>query len=75
MHSQPSLAGPVGLLVVVVVLDVWVYLDAQARASKGRPVVASIGSLALETPGAWLLACLVLWILFFPMYLVARSRS
>ncbi len=75
MHSQPSLAGPLGLLIVVVILDVWVYLDAHARASRRQPVVASIGSLVLETPGAWMLACLVLWILFFPMYLVARSRS
>ena len=75
MHSQPSLAGPLGLLVIVVAIDVWVYLDAHARAGRRRPVVASIGSLVLQTPGTWMVACLVLWILFFPMYLVARSRS
>jgi hypothetical protein len=75
MHAQPTLAGPLAVLVVVVALDVWVFLDAQARAGRRRPVVASIGSLVLDTPGAWTLACLVLWILFFPMYLVARSRS
>jgi hypothetical protein len=75
MHSQSSLAGPLGLLVIVLAIDVWVYLDAHARAGRRRPVVASIGSFALETPATWMLACLVLWILFFPMYLVARSRS
>jgi hypothetical protein len=75
MHRQPSLVGPLGLLVLIVVIDGWVYLDAQRRAEARRPVVASIGSLVLETPTAWLVACLLLWVLFFPMYLVARSNS
>ncbi len=75
MHSQPSLLGPLALLIMVVILDAWVFVDAQRRAQARRPVVASIGSLVLKTPTAWLLACLLVWVLFFPMYLVARSNS
>jgi hypothetical protein len=75
MREQPSLLGPLAFLVLVVVLDVWVYADAERRRDARRPVVASIGTLVLETPVAWLLACLLLWVLFFPMYLVARSNS
>jgi hypothetical protein len=75
MGGQPSLLGPLALLVLVVILDVWVYVDAHHRSEARRPVVASIGTVVLETPAAWLLACLVLWVLFFPMYLVARSNS
>lgn len=75
MYRQPSLLGPVALAVVVIVLDGWVYVDARRRSNARRPVVASIGALVLETPIAWLLACLLLWVVFFPLYLVARSNS
>lgn len=75
MHSQQSPLGAIALLVIVVVVDVWVFLDSQSRANRRRPVVASIGSLVLDTPQAWTLACLLLWVLFFPMYLAARSKS
>jgi hypothetical protein len=75
MYLQPSPIGPVALLVVVLVVDVRVYLDALALADQRRPVVASIGRLVLETPTAWTIACLLLWIVFFPMYLVARSKA
>jgi hypothetical protein len=51
-----------------------VYFDAQRRVEARRPVIASIGSLVLETPTAWLVACALLWVLF-PMYLVARRAS
>ena len=75
MSEHPSLLGPLAFLVLVVILDAWVYVDAQRRSNARRPVVASIGTLVLETATAWLLACLLLWVLFFPMYLVARSNS
>jgi len=74
VHSPSSAAGPFALLVVAVGTDAWVYLDARRRAAAGDPVEASLGSIALESPTAWFMGCLVLWVLFFPMYLVARSR-
>jgi hypothetical protein len=70
-----QLVGSLMTLLVVVLADAWVFLDATARAGRARPVVATIGNLTLETPTVWLLGCVVLWVLFFPMYLVARSRS
>ena len=72
--SGQSAAGPLALLVIIAVSDVWVYLDSTRRDEGRHPVVASVGSLTLETPPAWVVACLVLWIIFFPMYLVARSN-
>ena len=55
-------------------VDAWPDVLA-AVAAAPSPVVASIGSLILETPTAWTIACLLLWIVFFPMYLAARSKT
>lgn len=74
MHGGQSPLGPLALLVVVLASDAWVFTDARRRAERHDDVVASLGSLELATPGAWFLACVLLWVLFFPMYLVARSR-
>jgi hypothetical protein len=49
--------------------------DARVRAGKGRPVGAYLGGLQLDKPETWAIACLLLWILFFPLYLKARSES
>jgi hypothetical protein len=66
----------VPLLAVLVIgaASVWVYLDAQRCAGEGAPVVLRIGNFAVSTPVAWLLACVLLWVFFFPMYVVSRSR-
>jgi hypothetical protein len=65
---------PVAVVLVVVVLDLWVFLDARRCAREGAPVELRIGTFAVNTPVAWFLACLVLWIFFFPVYVVSRSR-
>jgi hypothetical protein len=62
------------LLAVFVAADVWVYADAKRCSAEGAPVQLRIGSLVVGTPGAWLLACVMLWVFFFPMYLLSRSR-
>jgi len=74
MHSGQGAVGSLALLVVVLVTDAWVFVDARRRSQEGRTVVASVGSRDLETPNQWFVACLVLWVLFFPMYLLARSQ-
>jgi cytochrome c oxidase assembly factor CtaG len=51
---------------------VWVYTDATQRQRRREPVTVAIGSFELDDPVQWTLACLVLWILFFPLYLTAR---
>jgi hypothetical protein len=67
--------APILVLGLVAVSDVWVYTDASRRVADGTPVAFRIGSLTIRTPVAWLVACVVLWILFFPAYLASRSRN
>ncbi len=55
-------------------VDAWVYADATGHAQQGRPVVVSVGSFRVDTPGAWFAACLVLSLLFIPLYIANRER-
>jgi hypothetical protein len=61
-------------MLVVLVTDVWVYADAKKLARRGTPVVFSLSFLRIETPEAWFLGCLILWIFFFPLYVTGRNR-
>jgi hypothetical protein len=61
-------------LILVAAADVWVLLDARRCAAEGSPVFLRIGAFTINTPVGWLVGCLVLWIFFFPMYVVSRSR-
>jgi hypothetical protein len=72
-HVSGSPAGPLLVLVIWLVSVIWVYQDAQSRSRRGHPVTVALGSLELTTPSAWMAGCLVLWIVFFPMYLRARQ--
>lgn len=69
-----SAFGPILVLFVVLATDVWVYADAKAQAERGTPVVFSTGFLEVNTPAAWFLGSLILWIVFFPLYITARNR-
>jgi hypothetical protein len=67
----------VALVLVLMLLlstDAWVYRDAMARQASGTPVVFRRGALSFEAPQAWFYACLVVWIVFFPIYLTDRRR-
>ncbi len=66
---------PVLLLLALVAVDRWVYVDAQIRSERGSPVVFSSGNFRVDTPGAWALGCLALWVFFFPLYLTSRRAS
>lgn len=66
---------PLLALATVLGLDAWVYADARTRARHRSPVEATIGRLTIRTPEAWLLACLLLWVAFFPLYLTATHRN
>jgi hypothetical protein len=55
------------VLVIVIVTTVWVGIDAS-----GRDYATNSGP---SSTGGWLAGCLLLWIIFFPWYLVARSRA
>ena len=72
--------GPTGLvvllpLVLVVAADIWVYADARSRQSAGREPGVRFGSLQVNTPEAWAIGCLVLFVIAFPTYLVARREA
>lgn len=62
-------------LILVMAADLWVYLDARSRQGTGREPGVRIGSLQVNTPEAWAIGCLLLFVVFFPMYLVARGQA
>lgn len=69
-----SASAPILVLLLVVATDLWVYADAKAQRERGTPVVLSAGSLNVDTPVAWFVGCLLLWILFFPLYMASRAK-
>jgi hypothetical protein len=72
--STTALA-PVLLLVAILAADLWVWSDARAQSERGTPVVASVGRLQIDTPSTWFIGCLVLFVVFFPLYLAARGKG
>jgi len=60
-------------LVVVLSTDLWVYTDAKAQRDHGTPVIFALGSFKVDTPAAWFVGCLILWIVFFPLYIIGRG--
>jgi hypothetical protein len=63
------------LVLALCVIDLWVYSDAQERLRRGDRVTFSYGSLVVDTPQAWFLGCLILWVIFFPLYLTLTGRN
>jgi len=66
---------PIAVLVFIVATSVWVYSDAKAHWERGTPVVFSTDSFRVDTPDAWFLGCVLLWILFFPLYVTRRDQQ
>jgi hypothetical protein len=64
---------PILVLLALLATDCWVYVDANDRSKRGSPVVLSIGSMRLDTSNSWLFGCLILWIVFFPLYIMSRG--
>lgn len=76
MTSSLAVAlAPIVVVAMLVATLLWVYADASAHAKQGTPVYFSIGSLEVNTPTAWAVGCLCLWIVFTPLYVTCRSRS
>jgi hypothetical protein len=65
--------GPMVLLLAALAVDVWIFMEARARDTRGREVVATIGPVTFSTPTQWFLGCLLLWVFVVPLYLVARN--
>lgn len=66
---------PILVLVLAVGSDLWVYYDAKAQWERGTPVFFSTSFLRLDSPAAWFVACLVVWVIFFPIYVVGRNQA
>jgi hypothetical protein len=66
---------PLLVLLAVLAIDLWVFTDARAQSKRGTPVVVSLGFLRVDTPAAWFFGCLLLWILFFPLYITNRGPN
>ncbi len=76
MRVDNATAGVIGIvLATALVAAIWVYVDAKEHAGQGRSITLSVGSLRLETPSAWFLACLVLGELFIPAYMDSRHPA
>jgi hypothetical protein len=65
---------PVLVLLALLATDLWVYMDAKTQAEHGVPVAFTWGSFKVDTPTEWFVACLLLSILFIPLYLVGRGH-
>lgn len=63
---------PLVPVVVILVTDVWVYLDDRAQCERGTPVVFRYGSFRIDAPADWVVGCTFLWVMFLPLYLVGR---
>jgi ABC-type Fe3+ transport system permease subunit len=72
---NPHIAAAVLTVLIVAALDLWVYADARARQGTRREVAVTIGSMGIDRPEMWLAWCLILFVFFFPLYLVARREA
>lgn len=62
-------------VMVLIILDVWVYLDARSHTRQNEPVAVQLGGFTIDAPRVWVAFCVVLFVIFFPLYLVARRAS
>ena len=62
-------------VLVVGMTSLWVLADAQSRLKAGRPVSVTIGGRTVDRPEVWAALCLLVVVLFLPLYLVARSAD
>lgn len=53
---------------LVIVTSIWVFVDAR-KIGVRKGLVTGLADLS---PAGWLVACLLLWVVAFPLYLVKR---
>jgi hypothetical protein len=72
---SPAALLSIAILLLALTVDLWVYNDARKRQQHGLAPSVSIGSVRVETPEAWFLGCVLLWVVFVPLYLTATDRN
>lgn len=65
---------PLVIFALLLLTVAWVYQDATTHSEAGEPVLLWSGALRIETPAAWAASCLILWVVFFPLYVRARQH-
>ena len=65
---------PILVLIAVVGIDLWVYADAKAHVERGTPIVFWTQSFSIATPASWFFACLILFVIFIPLYINTRNQ-
>ncbi len=63
------------LVLVVALVSIWVLTDARSRTERGRPVVMTVQGLTVDRPEVWAALCLVVVVVFLPLYLTARRAD
>ncbi len=69
-----NLLATVIAVLVIAALDAWVYVDARTRQATRREVTVTIGAMRIDRPEVWTAWCLLWFVFFFPLYLVARHE-
>jgi cytochrome c oxidase assembly factor CtaG len=72
---EPTIVLPVIAVLIVAGLDLWVFFDARARQGTRREVTVTIGSMRIDRPEVWTACCLVVFVVFFPLYMVSRREA
>ncbi len=62
-------------MLIVAVAGVWVLRDARSRVKRGRPVTMTVLGVTVDRPEVWAALCLVVVVVFLPLYLAARSAD
>jgi len=57
------------LIIIILFTSIWVYTDAKKIGAGGFNANSFTGM----SPIGWFLACLLLWIVVFPLYLIKRN--
>jgi hypothetical protein len=62
-------------VVLIAVSGVWVNRDATRLERDHSPVVLRSSFIKLDSPQDWTIACVLGWIIFFPLYVRGRNRE
>jgi hypothetical protein len=66
---------PLVPLLLIAGTCVWVHRDATRLARESSPVVLRSQFVTLDSPQDWTIACVVGWVVFFPLYLFGRRQE
>ena len=75
MGTSTVSSAPIFVVLVLVGVSLWVFRDAGAQAERGRPVRFAAGSIEVSTPVVWAVGCLVLCVIFMPLYITCRRQA